>query len=77
VNSVAPGSIRFPGGSWDRRARDDPDKVAKFVADNMPLGRFGSAEEVAALVAFLASERASLITGACIPADGGQGKSMI
>lgn len=77
VNSVAPGSIRFPGGSWDRRVQEDPEAMAEFVEENIPLGRFGTAEEVADLVAFLASERASLLTGACINVDGGQSRSLI
>lgn len=77
VNSVAPGSIRFPGGSWDRRAIEDPEGIADFVARNLPLGRFGTAEEVADVVTFLASPRASLITGACIQVDGGQSRSLI
>ncbi len=77
VNSVAPGSIRFPGGSWDRRVKEDPEGMAAFIENNLPLGRFGKAEEVAELVAYLASPRASLITGASIPADGSQGKSLI
>jgi 3-oxoacyl-[acyl-carrier protein] reductase len=77
VNSIAPGSIRFEGGSWDRRAREDPAGIRDFVDRNMPLGRFGTVDEVAALAAFLASDAASLITGACIPADGAQGRSII
>lgn len=77
VNSVAPGSIRFPGGSWDRRCRDDPEGMATFVEQNLPLGRFGRAEEVADAVTFLVSERASLITGACLNVDGGQSRSLI
>lgn len=77
VNSIAPGSIRFPGGSWDRRCREDPEGMAKFIGANLPLGRFGTAEELADVVAFLASPRASLITGACINADGGQSHSLI
>ena len=77
VNSVAPGSIRFPGGSWDKRVKADPEGMAAFVRTNLPLGRFGSGEEVGDVVAFLASERASLITGACIAVDGGQGRSLV
>lgn len=77
VNTVAPGSIRFPGGSWDRRVKEDPEAMEQFVEENLPIGRFGRAEEVADLVAFLASERASLMVGACINVDGGQSASLI
>jgi 3-oxoacyl-[acyl-carrier protein] reductase len=77
VNSVAPGSIRHPGGSWDRRVQADPEGMARFVAQNIPSGRFGTAEEVADAVVFLASERASWITGACLNVDGGQSRSNI
>ena len=77
VNSIAPGSIRFPGGSWDRRVKNEPEKMKQFVADNLPIGRFGTVEEVANVAAFLASERASLVTGACINVDGGQSRSLI
>jgi len=77
VVTVAPGSISFPGGSWWVRQQSDPEAMARFVAQDMPLGRFGRAEEVGEVVAFVCSERASLITGACIPVDGCQGKSLI
>src|SRR6185503_9310608 len=58
VNSVAPGSILFPGGGWDRRQRADPDGIAAFVERELPFGRFGTPEEVADIVAFVASPRA-------------------
>ena len=77
VLTVAPGSILFAGGSWWRRQQEDPEAMARFVAQDMPLGRFGRAEEVGDVVAFLCSERASLVTGACIPVDGCQGRTLI
>jgi 3-oxoacyl-[acyl-carrier protein] reductase len=72
ANSVSPGSILFPGGSWDRRNEADPARIAKFVQDAMPRGRFGTPEEVADVVTFLASDRASLVSGADIAVDGCQ-----
>jgi 3-oxoacyl-[acyl-carrier protein] reductase len=77
VNSVAPGSIRFPGGSWDRRCKEDPEGMKEFIRRELPLGRFGTVEEVANLVTFLASDRASLISGSCINIDGCQSRSLI
>ena len=77
VNSVAPGSIRFPGGSWDKRCLQDPAGMAEFVKREIPMGRFGTAEEVANVVAFLASERASWVSGACVTVDGCQSRSLI
>jgi 3-oxoacyl-[acyl-carrier protein] reductase len=75
VASVAPGSVLFPGGGWERRQQADPDGIAAFVAREIPFGRFGRPEEIADVVTFLCSPRASWITGACIPVDGGQSKA--
>jgi 3-oxoacyl-[acyl-carrier protein] reductase len=77
VNSVAPGSIRFPGGSWDRRVQEDPEGMSQFVKRELPFGRFGRPEEVGAVVAFLVSPRASWISGASVPVDGCQSRSLI
>ena len=77
VNCVAPGSILFEGGSWHRRQQVDPEGIAAFVKHELPLGRFGTPEEVAAVVAFLCSRPASLVNGACWAVDGGQSRSNI
>ena len=77
VNAIAPGSILWPGGGWDRRQRQDPDGIADFVRREMPIGRFGTVEEVATVVAFVCSQQAGLVNGACIAVDGGQSRSNI
>ena len=77
VNSVAPGSILFPGGSWHKRQQADPEGIAQFISRELPFGRFGRADEVGAVVAFLASARASWVSGACITVDGCQSRSNI
>lgn len=78
VNSIAPGSIAHPQGSWERFQNDNsPEVVSDFIAQNLPMGKFGWPEPLGDLVAFLSSERSGLITGACIVIDGGQSHSMI
>jgi 3-oxoacyl-[acyl-carrier protein] reductase len=77
VNSLAPGSIMFPGGSWHRRQQDDPGGMARFIERELPFGRLGTAEEVGDVAAFLCSPRASWVSGACITVDGCQSRSNI
>ena len=75
VVSVSPGSILFPGGSWWRRQQETPDVIAEFIKQELPFGRFGSAEQVGDVVAFLASPRASWISGTSIVVDGCQSRA--
>ncbi|MBP7779116.1 MAG: SDR family oxidoreductase [Acidobacteria bacterium] len=75
VNSVAPGSISFPGGSWFKRQQADPEGITAFIKAELPFGRFGRAEEVGEVVAFLASARASWVSGTSVVVDGCQSRA--
>ncbi len=75
VNGVAPGAILHPTGNWQKRLEENPEKINEFVEKEIPGGRFGTPEEIANAVVFLASEKASWIVGATLNVDGGQSKS--
>jgi 3-oxoacyl-[acyl-carrier protein] reductase len=75
VNTLSPGSILFEGGSWWTRQQQDPAAIAAFVAQELPFGRFGRPEEVGEVVAFLASPRASWISGTSVVVDGCQSRA--
>jgi 3-oxoacyl-[acyl-carrier protein] reductase len=72
VNTIAPGKIdtaRLAEAYTERSRADDMEQI--------PLRRFGQAEEVADVICFLASDRASYVTGAVIPVDGGLTRSLV
>ncbi len=75
VNAVAPGNVLFPGGTWERKLAERREFFEQYIQSEVPLQRFGRPEEIADAVVFLASERASFITGACLVVDGGQTRS--
>ena len=74
VNTVSPGNILFPNGSWDKKLKVNKKEIMEYIYNNVPMKRFGSPEEIAATVLFLSSEKASFINGANLVVDGGQSK---
>lgn len=76
-NSVAPGAIMIPDTGWEREAREKPEEIDELLRREFPIERFGTPEEVANVVTFICSEKASLLNGTSIPVDGSQGKSIL
>lgn len=76
-NSVAPGAIMIPDTGWEREYKENRKEVEEFINRELPLGRFGTPEEVANVVVFICSEKAGLVNGTSIPVDGSQSRSNI
>ena len=71
VNAIAPGSIEFPGGVWDKRRTDNP-ALYERTLKSIPAGRMGTPDEIAEVALFLASPHARWMTGQVLTVDGGQ-----
>jgi 3-oxoacyl-[acyl-carrier protein] reductase len=76
VNCIAPGNVLFPGGSWEGPLAKRRQEVLDMIEREVPMNRFGSAEEIASLAVYLCSDSAAFITGACFVADGGQTRTI-
>lgn len=74
-NSIAPGAIIFKDNEWDILRKENPVEFQRRLDTIHPSGRLGTPEEVANVVVFLCSEKASLANGASIPVDGAASKS--
>ena len=74
-NSVAPGSIMIEDTGWAATRDEKPEEYSQFLT-TLPLGRLGTAEEVAQVVTFLCSEGAKYVNGACVVVDGGEGAAL-
>ncbi len=72
INAVSPGNVLFPGSTWEDKLKRDEAAVKCMLKNEVPLQRLASAEEIANIVIFLASNKASFVTGANWVVDGGQ-----
>ena len=72
INSISPGNVIFKNSRWEELLSESPKEVNKMLEDKVPLKRFGNPEEIASVVVFLSSSKASFINGTCINVDGGQ-----
>ncbi|MFB6420220.1 MULTISPECIES: SDR family NAD(P)-dependent oxidoreductase [Bradyrhizobium] len=75
INAVAPGNILAADGTWARKIAENKQAVDDMLQREVALRRLGTPEEIADIVAFLASPRAAFITGSVMVADGGQLRS--
>jgi 3-oxoacyl-[acyl-carrier protein] reductase len=75
VNAIAPGNVLVPGGGWAERLESDGEGVRRYIDQEVPMRRFATPEEIADSVVYLASARASFVTGAVLVVDGGQTRS--
>jgi 3-oxoacyl-[acyl-carrier protein] reductase len=76
VNTIAPGNIYFPGGSWERHLNTRREAVESMLQTEVPLQRFGTPEEIASLAVYLCSPQAAFATGSCFVMDGGQTRTL-
>ncbi len=76
VNTIAPGNIFFPGGSWDRHLNQRRETIEEMLKTEVPLRRFGVPEEIASFAAFLCSPHAGFASGSCFIVDGGQTRTV-
>ena len=75
INAIAPGNILFEGSVWDKKLQQDKEKVTSMLEKEIPLEKLGAPEDIGNMASFLASEKASFVTGSVIVIDGGQTKS--
>jgi len=73
VTGILPGAFLAPDNSWERMKQTKPEIIEKFIEERMPRKKFGDAKEIVPLLKFLCSRHATMMTGCCVPIDGGEG----
>ena len=73
MTGILPGGFWAPDNSWVRFKERDPELLEKIIAERQPRGRLGDAQELMPILLLLASRCATMMTGCCVPIDGGEG----
>ena len=76
INGVAPGNVLFPGSVWDLKMRSSPQVTIETIATEVPMSDFATAEDIAEIVLWLASDKSKFVTGSIYTVDGGQTRSI-
>ncbi len=76
INCVVPGNVYFEGGRWEELKNLDPEGTDRYIESSVPMNRFGTPEEIADSIVFLASKRSSFTTGTVLVVDGGQNRAV-
>lgn len=77
VTGILPGGFVGPENSWMRLQKRDPQALEQWIAQRQPRKRLGQPEEIVPLMMFLASRKATMMTGCCVPIDGGEGVAYV
>ena len=77
VTGILPGGFWAPNNSWVRFERRDPELLQKIISERQPKEKLGDAKDIIPMMLFLASRRATMMTGCCVPIDGGEGLTYI
>jgi len=71
-NLLSLGNVLFPGSTWEEKIKTDRISVDNYIAENVPVNRFATLDEIADVAAFLSSTKCNFMTGSTITVDGGQ-----
>ena len=74
INTIVPGNVMFEGSLWDKKIKNNPARVKKYIKENVPMNKFGSLDDIFNMCDFIFSKSSNFVTGSTFIIDGGQTK---
>lgn len=74
INAIVPGNVMFEGSLWDKKIKNNPARVKKYIKENVPMNKFGSLDDIFNMCDFIFSKSSNFVTGSTFIIDGGQTK---